>query len=120
MNTLVGFWGIVAAWRRCIIITLSFPFPTPLRPQECKGGAPLDEATFKAVSAAHPHFLQGQWLKASEVVIRKISRNLRRQSRRARRDPEAFETPHESTEGPGEVLERIRARHRGSGRKTQA
>lgn len=79
-----------------------------------------DEATFKAVSAAHPHFLQGQWLKASEVVIRKISRNLRRQSRRARRDPEAFETPHESTEGPGEVLERIRSRHRSSGRKTQA
>ncbi len=79
-----------------------------------------DEATFKAVSAAHPHFLQGQWLKASEVVIRKVSRTLSRQSRRARRDPEAFETRHDDSGGSVEILERIRASHRSGGRKIQA
>jgi len=79
-----------------------------------------DEATFKAVSAAHPYFLQGQWMKASEVVIRKISKTLGRQARRARRDPTAFESPHEKAEGTGQMLERIRGSHRRSQRKTQA
>ena len=79
-----------------------------------------DEATFKAVSAAHPYFLQGQWMKASEVVIRKISKTLGRQARRVRRDPEAFQGPHEKTEGTGKMPERIRAGHRRSQRKTQA
>ena len=79
-----------------------------------------DEATFKAVSAAHPYFLQGQWMKASEVVIRKISKTLGRQARRVRRDPEAFQGPHEKTEGTGKMPERIRASHRRNQRKTQA
>jgi uncharacterized membrane protein YgcG len=79
-----------------------------------------DEATFKAVSAAHPYFLQGQWMKASEVVIRKISKTLGRQARRARRDPAAFQGSPEKAEGIGKMPERIRAGHRRSQRKTQA
>ena len=79
-----------------------------------------DEATFKAASAAHPYFLQGQWMKASEVVIRKISKTLGRQARRARRDPAAFQGAPEKAEGTGKMPERIRAGHRRSQRKTQA
>ena len=76
--------------------------------------------TFKALSAAHPHFLQGQWLRASEVVIKRMSKTLSKQARRAKRNPEAFQPALQpETEGTGEILERIRANHRASQSKTQ-
>lgn len=79
-----------------------------------------DEVTFKALSAAHPYFLQGQWLKASEVVIKRMSKTLSTQARRAKRNPEAFQpAPQPETEGAGEILERIRANHRTSQSRTR-
>ncbi|MFP6898863.1 MAG: hypothetical protein VCA38_19890 [Roseibacillus sp.] len=79
-----------------------------------------DEVTFKALSAAHPYFLQGQWLRASEVVVKRITKTLAKQARRAKRDPEAFEPAHQpETEGVGEILERIRANHRTDQSRTQ-
>ncbi|NIP95094.1 MAG: hypothetical protein GWO24_17255, partial [Akkermansiaceae bacterium] len=35
-----------------------------------------DEVTFRALSAAHPFFLQGQWLRATEMVVRRLRRAL--------------------------------------------
>ena len=72
-----------------------------------------DDTTFRALSAAHPYFLQEQYLKAMEVVIERLSKTLVRQAKRARRDPEAFESQSPAgQEGAGEILERIRANHR--------
>ena len=72
-----------------------------------------DEDTFRALSAAHPHFLQGHHLRATETVVRRLSKTLARRARRARRDPEAFESHAGVPRGEaGEVLERIRANHR--------
>lgn len=74
-----------------------------------------EEDTFKALSAAHPYFLQGQYLRATEVVMRRLRKALARSSRRARRDPESFERslpPIPADDGSNEVLERIRANHR--------
>ena len=72
-----------------------------------------EDTTFRALSAAHPYFLQEQYLKAMEVVVDRLSKTLRRQAKRARRDPELF-TPDDivSEDGKGEMLERIRANHR--------
>ena len=78
-----------------------------------------EESTFKALSAAHPYLLQGQWPKASEVVVGKISRTLMKQSRRARRNPAKFDLRESEPEGANDVLERIRARHRNSQSRTQ-
>lgn len=70
-----------------------------------------DDLTFKALSAAHPYFLQGQWLRATEMVVKRMTRILVRQSRRAKRDPEAF-APLQPADDTGDLLERIRANHR--------
>jgi hypothetical protein len=72
-----------------------------------------DDTTFRALSAAHPYFLQEQYLRALEVVVERLGNALRRQARRAKRDPESF-APEEvvSEDGKGEMLERIRANHR--------
>jgi len=75
-----------------------------------------DDLTFKALSAAHPYFLQGQYLKAMEVVVNRTARILRKEARRARKDPEALAADTgDRGEQAGEVLERIRANHRRKG-----
>ena len=72
-----------------------------------------DDLTFKALSAAHPYLLQGQYLKATEVVVKRMSKILRKQSARAKRDPDQYRPqPTNSMGGDGEVLERIRANHK--------
>ncbi len=78
-----------------------------------------EESTFKALAAAHPFLLQGQWSKASEVVVRKITRILVKQSRRAGRKTKNSELSEPDSEEAHDVLERIRARHRGSQSRTQ-
>lgn len=72
-----------------------------------------EDSTFRALSAAHPYFLQEHYLRALEVVVERLGKTLGRQARRARRDPESF-SPRSgvSEEGKGEMLERIRANHR--------
>lgn len=75
-----------------------------------------DDLTFKALSAAHPFFLQGQYLKAMEVVVKRMSKVLRKEASRAKRDPEKYRTRQlETGEGAGEILERIRANHKSKG-----
>ena len=77
------------------------------------------DMTFRAISAAHPYFLEGQWLKASEMVVGKLAKELRKQARRARRDPDAFQGVVKIGES-GDFLQRIRASHRGGRKRTQA
>lgn len=72
-----------------------------------------DDITFRALSAAHPYFLQEQYLKAMEVVVERLGKTLRRQARRAQRDPESFDSSEgPGSDGAGDTLERIRANHR--------
>jgi len=74
-----------------------------------------EEATFRALSAAHPHLLQEQYLRAMETVIRRLQRVLvreARRARRARRRPEGFgPAPAVTSREAGALLERIRAGH---------
>lgn len=75
-----------------------------------------DDLTFRALSAAHPFFLQGQYLKAIDVVVNRTAKILRKEAKRARKDPEALQAQSgEASEMAGEVLERIRANHRKKG-----
>ena len=78
-----------------------------------------DDTTFSAISAAHPHFLEGQWLKASEMVVGKLAKELRKQARRSHRDPDAFQGVAKIGES-GDFLQRIRASHRGGKKRIQA
>lgn len=72
-----------------------------------------EDTTFRSLSAAHPYFLQEQYLRAIEVVGERLSKTLRRQARRARRDPDSYVLDEPVGEdGKGEMLERIRANHR--------
>ena len=76
-----------------------------------------DDLTFKALSAAHPYFLQGQYLKATDVVVKRVSKLLRKQASRAKRHPEQYRPIQaEGVKGEGEVLERIRANHKAKGK----
>lgn len=70
-----------------------------------------EDDTFSALSVGHPLFLQGQYYKGIEIVLKKLERTLVRRSRRARKDPSRFQE-EQSSEGTGELLERIRSRHR--------
>ena len=47
-----------------------------------------EDDTFNILAKAHPHLLQGNHLKASLVVIRHLSRVLKRRSKQAHRHPE--------------------------------
>ncbi len=72
----------------------------------------LDEDdTFAALSVGHPLFLQGQYLKGTEMVMRKLRSTLIRRSKWANKDPSRYQE-EQSSEGTGELLERIRSRHR--------
>lgn len=72
-----------------------------------------DDTTFRALSAAHPFFLQEQYMRATEIVVERLSKTLGRQARRARRDPEPSESKVSAgNEESGQILERIRAYHR--------
>lgn len=75
-----------------------------------------DDLTFKALSAAHPYFLQGQYLKATEMVVTRLSKILKKQSRRAKRDPERFVPPAIGMNGGERAgLEHIRTNHKQEG-----
>lgn len=77
----------------------------------------LDEDdTFSALSIGHPYFLQGQYYKGIENVLRKLDRTLARRAKRAKKDPSRYQEELPS-EGTGELLERIRSRHRQKERK---
>ena len=73
----------------------------------------LDEDdTFAALSAGHPFFLQGQYFKGIEMVIKKLDSILRRRSKKAGKGAVEYEEEPTVEEGAGELLERIRSRHK--------
>ena len=75
-----------------------------------------EDDTFSALSVGHPLFLQGQYYKGIEIVLRKLESTLVRRSKRAKKDPTRFQE-EKPAEGTGELLERIRSRHRQKERK---
>jgi hypothetical protein len=71
-----------------------------------------EDDTFKILSKAHPHLLQGNHLKALRVIINMLSAVLRKRSRQANRNPEHFERlAGGAQQGMGEILQRIRSGH---------
>lgn len=71
-----------------------------------------EDETFRILSKAHPDLLQGNHLKALEVVIKKLTFILKKKSRQARRNTEHFERlAGVSQQGVGEILQRIRSGH---------
>jgi len=70
-----------------------------------------EEDTFAALSAGHPFFLQGQYLKGIEMVMKKLEAILRRRSKKANKGSLDLEEEPVVEEGAGELLERIRSRH---------
>ncbi len=65
--------------------------------------------TFKILSKAHPHLLQGNYYKALKTVVSKLSSTLRKRSRHAGRHPEKYQRrvgmpQHEMSD----ILQRIR------------
>jgi ribosomal protein L37E len=71
-----------------------------------------EEETFRILSNAHPHLLQGNHLKALGVVMKKLTAVLKKKSRHANRNPEHFERlAGVSQQGAGEILQRIRSGH---------
>ncbi|MCP5535779.1 MAG: hypothetical protein H7A51_06030 [Akkermansiaceae bacterium] len=69
-----------------------------------------EEETFRILSKAHPHLLQGNHLKALGVVIKSLSKVLKKKSRHARRNPEHYERLAGAPQsGVGEILQRIRS-----------
>ncbi len=73
-----------------------------------------EDDTFKILSKAHPHFLQGNHLKALRVIIDLLSAVLRKRSRQANRNPEHFRRlATGNQQGMGEILQRIRSGNEG-------
>lgn len=79
-----------------------------------------EDDTFKILSKAHPHLLQGNHLKALRVIINMLSAVLRKRSRQANRNPEHFERlAGGNQQGMGEILQRIRSGHEGGEQEVQ-
>lgn len=59
-----------------------------------------EEDTFRMLSAAHPSFLQGQYLQAVSSIGKKLAAHLRKRSRQARRNPGRFGDVRETLDVP--------------------
>ncbi len=71
-----------------------------------------EEDTFRILSKAHPHLLQGNHLKALGVVLRRLTAVLKKRSRQARRNPEHFERlAGNHQQRVGSILQKIRSGH---------
>ncbi len=68
-----------------------------------------EEDTFNILAKAHPHLLQGNHLKAASVIVKQLSRVLRRKSRRAILQQKVFGPPSNQSSGSANALERIRS-----------
>lgn len=67
-----------------------------------------EDDTFNILAKAHPYLLQGNHLKAAQLVARQLSRLLKRKSRQAKRNPESFVVSSAMKAGATKDLERIR------------
>ncbi|MBK1856183.1 TPM domain-containing protein [Verrucomicrobiaceae bacterium 5K15] len=69
-----------------------------------------EEDSFRALSSAHPHLLQGNYYRALKSVMKSLSAALRKRSRQANRNPEKYQRlvgqPHQEM---GDILQRIRS-----------
>ncbi|BDS05568.1 hypothetical protein NT6N_06080 [Oceaniferula spumae] len=69
-----------------------------------------EEDTFRALSKAHPHFLQGNYFRALKSIMGNISGSLRKRSRQANRNPEKYQRLiGQSQQDMGDILQRIRS-----------
>jgi len=69
-----------------------------------------EEDTFRALSAAHPHLLQGNYYRALKSVMGNLTKSLRKRSRQANRNPEKYQRlVGQSHQEMGDILERIRS-----------
>lgn len=68
-----------------------------------------EEDTFNILAKAHPHLLQGNHLKAACVIVKQLSRVLRKKSRRATLQQKIFGPPSSQSSGALNALERIRS-----------
>ena len=68
-----------------------------------------EEDTFNILAKAHPHLLQGNHLKAASVIVKQLSRVLRKKSRRAILQQKIFGPPLNQSSGAVNALERIRS-----------
>jgi len=67
-----------------------------------------EEDTFNVLAKAHPHLLQGNYLKATLIIIKQLSRILRKKSRQANRHPELINAMTSQDSGTSRELKRIR------------
>ncbi len=65
--------------------------------------------TFLILSKAHPYLLAGDYVKALHLVIKKLTKILKKRAVQANRHPEQFE---QKSQAAGQILQRIRAGHR--------
>ena len=71
-----------------------------------------EDDTFKILSKAHPHLLQGNHLVALRVITRALAAVLKKRSRQANKNTEQYELIAGGNQhGMGEILERIRSGH---------
>jgi uncharacterized membrane protein YgcG len=80
----------------------------------------LDEGdTFRCLSKAHPHFLEGDYRRGIVALAATLHKVLRRRSRQARRDPERFERRVRPPQEVGDLVRRIRSGHKAARRVKQ-
>ena len=79
-----------------------------------------EDATFGALSGAHPYFLEGQWLRAIESVLSRVTKVLAKQSRRAEREANELRSHRENTGSSDGGLRGLRERHKGVRKKSEA
>jgi len=71
-----------------------------------------EDDTFKILSKAHPHFLQGNYFSALRVITRGLVAVLKKRSRQANKNTEQYERLSGANQhGMGEILQRIRSGH---------
>lgn len=75
-----------------------------------------EDETFHILAKAHPDLLQGNHLQAASVILRHLTRVLKKKSRQARRHPELFDPEYKTGKATIHSLERIRSKASGAGR----
>lgn len=73
-----------------------------------------EDETFHILAKAHPDLLQGNHLQAASVIVRQLTRVLKKKSRQARRHPEHFDPDYKQAAGSVRSLERIRSERPGN------
>ena len=79
-----------------------------------------EDAIFSSLAVAHPQFLEGQWLRAVEIIIGRMTRLLAKQARRAGRDADELKRGRENKGGLGVGLRGLREHHQGGQKRTGA